>query len=252
MESTPVPETDHGLANPPANEILSIQLRPDGLSFAYREGEEVKSATIHIPAEKVLTGFDFVFSAAEWPSKTFSSVRVCVPTDAAVLIPAALTRPENDTEFFASLGYPDDPGARIFAQSVPEGRVLLHGVCEMVFQPLFDKYGEKVTFYHPLAVNLAQPETNETVLSVDWAGGYACHTLRKENQLLFCDVFPGENPADVLFQVNRIVVSNKIGAFRTVCSGDQAGALRETLSAHYRNVELHPDGEDRNLLFPFR
>lgn len=247
----PVCETNHGLTVPSGNEILSIQLRPDGLSFASAEKGELRSSGMHIPAEKREAGFEYAFACAEWPAKPFSSVQVCVPTECAVVIPAELNDPGQYGALMTALGYADDPGAHIFAQACPGGRVLLHGVCETIVCPLKEKYGDALSFYHPLFVSLSQMEEKSTVLRIDGAGGYGNFTLTNGGSLLFADVFPLNSEADLLLMVNRIIVSNKIGSFRIVCSGKNCQANTAMLSRHYREVNVHPQGEFRNLLFPF-
>jgi len=247
----PVSETNHGLIVPSGNEILSIQLRPDGLSFAYTEKGELRSFVVHIPVEKREAGFEYVFSRAEWPAKTFSSVRVCVPTDCAVLVPEDLNDQGQYGTLMTALGYADDPGGHIFAQSCPGGKVLLHAVCETIIRPLTGRYGDALSFYHPLYVSLSQQEEKSTILRIDRAGGYGNFTLTNGGNLLFADVFPLENEADLLLMVNRIIVSNKIGSFRIICSGENSEANVAFLSLHYREVAVHPQGEFRNLLYPF-
>ena len=247
----PVSEICHGLTVPSGNEILSIQLRPDGLSFACAEKGELRSSVVRIPAEKREAGFEYFFSCAKWPEKAFSSVQVCVPTECVLLIPAELNDPERYGGLMAALGYGDDPGAHIFAQACPEGQVLLHAVCETVVRPLTEKYGDSLSFYHPLFVSLAQPGENSTILRIDGAGGYGNFTLTNGKNILFTDVFPWTGEADLLLMVNRIIVSNKIGSFRIICSGENSDANAALLSRHYREVGVHPQGEFRDLLYPF-
>ena len=251
MRNQPVSETNHGLART-GKEILSIQLRPDGLSFASWKEGNIESVHIDIPAEYTADGFDYVFSSPLWPDRAFTSVWISVPTQYAVLIPAELNRADQYALCMNTLGYPEDSHAHILPLICPAERVLLHAVCDSVMRPLSDKYGNTVHFFHPLYVNLAQTGEKETILQVDCAGGYGNITLNSGDELLFADVFPLENEAALLLAVNRIIVANKVGALRIVCSGEDSQRHVELFNHHYRNVTVHPDSEQRNLLFPFR
>ena len=252
MKQQPVSEQNHGLAVQPGNEILSILLRPDGLSFAFFEQGEMRSGTIKLPADRPEAGFDFVFSSAEWPRSAFAKVWVCVPAECAVLVPEALDQPEKYGRIVASLGYPEDPGACLLSLPCPGNKVLLHAVCKEVLLPLSEKYGEALSFFHPLYAGLCrQPKEKGTVLEVNCAGGYVNFTLTNGQELLWADVFPATRKADLLLAVNRIVVTGKISSFHVVCSGDRAEENATLLGRHYRPVSVHPDGENRNLFFPF-
>jgi len=249
MKNQPVSQADRPLAPRAGKEILSIQLRPDGLSFAYAEENEVKSGTIRLPAENPEAGFDSIFSSGQWPGKSFSEVSVCVPSDCAVLIPEELNLPEKYSSIVAALGYAEDPGARLLPLSCPGGLVLLHAVCNRVITPLSDKYGDNISFLHPLYISLCQPEDKNTTLYIDCAGGYGNFTLKAGGDLLFADVFPLKNEASLLLAVNRIIVANKVGALQIICSGDGCESNHTVFSRHFRNVSVHPQGESRNLLF---
>ena len=252
MEQQPVSGENCGLASSPGHEILSIRLRPDGLSFACFERGELKSGTVPFLAWIAPeNGFDAAFSSAEWPCADFSEVWACIPTDCAALIPRELNLPENHRQFMASLGFPDAPGMQPSACSCPGNMVLLHAVRETVMRSLTDKYGDALALTHPLYVNLCQPEEPGSVLCVDYAGGYGNFTLKKGGKLVFADVFPASNRAALLFAVNRIVTTSEDDSLRIVCSGENAQTHAALLRRHYRNVSVHPHGEDRNLLFPW-
>lgn len=252
MNGNPVPETDHRPASLSGNEILSIRLQPDGLSFAYPDQTGIHSAGIPLRPDHPTDALRQALSAPEWPKADFRAVKVCVPSAKALLIPAEADLPGFREKIASGSDLAAEEEAVILSAPADADKALLFAVCPKVLTPFRERYGETVSFFHPLLVNLSQPETKETLLQIDIAGGYASHTLTADSRCLFCDVFPGENPADILFQVNRIIVSNKIGTFRIVCSGEKAHALSESLSNHYRNVSVHPDGENRNLFFPFR
>lgn len=251
MAQKPVSETTHGLAVPPGHEILSIQLRPDGLSFAHVENGALKTAVLPTPADHP-DGLRAICSAPEWPKRKFDAVRVCVPTDRAILIPAELDCPGKYDALFSALGYPPAPDARILALACGNDQILLHTVQDAVIRSLTELFGESLAFYHPLSANLGQPESEGTVIRLDEAAGYGNYTVTNGSELLLADVFPLNSDADLLLQVNRLVVAGKLGSFRIVCSGDRCQSNAETLARHYRQVELHPDGENRNLYHPMR
>ena len=157
------------------------------------------------------------------------------------MIPVELNRPEFFGRFFTAMGYADNPSLRIVARPAGD-KILLYRVPE----------AEKEIPVHPLAVSLSQPEEKGNVLRIDTTGKITGYTLHHDGKLLFADVFPAADKASVLLAVNRIVVANKIGSVRIVCSGENCKAMQEALSRHFRNVELHPDGENRNRLFAAR
>ena len=196
-------------------------------------------------------GLDAVFSTPEWPQREFAEVWLCVPTRAALLIPAELNRPEYYVRFFTALGYADDPETRILAHPAAEG-VLLHGVCEAAWGPLAERFGKKLSFFHPLTVSLGEPPENGTTLYVDIAAGTINYTLNRGGKVLFADVLPSDDEASLLLAVSRIIVAGKVGALRIVCSGEGCEAAQAQLSKHYRDVSVHSDGENRNLFFPLR
>jgi hypothetical protein len=228
---------------------MSILLRPDGLSFACCRSGQIHSETIRLPEENCQIGFEAVFFDPRWPAEAFAEVWVGVPTECALLIPAEIDCPEQYATLLTSFGWPVDPGARILADPIGE-KVVLHGVCDDVFLPLSEKFGNRLNFFHPLTVSLLQPEEEGMVLRIDAVGGIGNYTLSRGRELLFADVFPLNNEASLLLTVNRIIVTGKIGVLRIVCSGEHCEDHCALLSRHYRNVSVHPDGENRNLFFP--
>lgn len=249
MGNRPVGEQqDHGLAVRPEEIRLSIQLRPDGLSYARTEDGRLRRDDLSFDPEH----FRETLASDKWPSGDFSEVKVCVPTDRAVLVPAEADRPEKRGSFFESLGFLPEPSSRIFASPCGDETMLLVAVCEQVAAPLQERYGETLSFYHPLQVSLSRPIDRPAILRIDSAGGYGSFTLHSAGNLLLADVYPLAGEADLLLCVNRIIVSNKIGPCRIVCSGDRADAAAALLARFSRDVAVDPDEENRNLFFPFR
>ena len=229
------------------HERVSILLRRDGLSFAWcKPGErEVRTETIERPQG----GFDALFTDSRWPQEEFAEVWLCVPTECAVLIPAEFDRPEMYGQFLAASGYGHDPAARVLADPIDD-KVLLHGVCEEVMAPLSERFGDRLTVFHPLAVSFRQPVEEGAVLRVDCADGLGCFTLSRGGELRFADVFPIENDAALLLIVNRILAENPADTIRIVCSGERCEAYGALLGSQSHHVATHPDGEWRNLFFP--
>ncbi len=155
-----------------------------------------------------------------------------------VLIPEELNRPEYYGRFFSAMGYGDEPQSPVEAWPVGDKVLLLRNVPQG--QP------------HPLAVSLSQPETGGNLLQVDLSGETANYTLHSNGKLLFADILPAVDEASVLLAVNRIVVAHKLGAVRIVCSGEGCQRMQTTLARHFRNVGVHPDGENRNRHFVVR
>lgn len=237
----------------PANKAnLSIRLRPDGFSFAWAEDGRIRTIHIDIPDENPTGGLHKALFGSEWPDRQFERIHVCVPTDKAVLIPSEMDRPESYEAYMTGTGISVSEDTRILSASVSNDKTLLYAVCEQVMAPLKERFGEKLVFFHPLYVNLTQPAEKGNRLLIDRAGGYAHYTLASNESLLFCDVFPAENDDAILFHVNRIIVLNKIGSFSIRCSGDRLDATAGMLSGYYKEVGIHPDGEQRNLYFPLR
>jgi len=231
-------------------EILSIQLRPDGLSFAYRDGEETVDKHISRQGSEPATGWKTATDSPEWPAREFDRVIVCAPTDQAVVVPATIHEQEQQAAYLESLGYRLAPDTQFVTNPAGSDSVVLFAVEGTMGRAIGERF-ETVEYTHPLAINLMQPATKETVLRVDRAAGYGAFTLHQGQELLFADVIPIGSDADLLLTVNRIIVTGKVGAFRIVCSGDRAEETCALLAAHYRQVGIHGAGESRNLLHPF-
>jgi hypothetical protein len=247
MDSVPVGESNRG-SDASVSNRLSIQFRLDGLSYALVQGGQVQVNRLTFSQEELLEAL-----AADNLSTDVDAVWVCVPTRRAVLIPAEWDRPEKRADYLRALGFPVDQNARIQAFSAGENRTLLFAVDEAVAEPLEEKYGAKVAFYHPLGVSVvAGDEAAGSILRVDTAGETGSFTLTSAGKLLLAEVYPLTSENELLLSVNRTIAAHPIGRLRIVCSGDRAESYAATLARFYREVTVDPDGENRNLLFAFR
>ncbi|MCD8186682.1 MAG: DUF3822 family protein [Rikenellaceae bacterium] len=251
MKQNPVSDTAHRLAVPPGKEILSIQLRPDGLSYAWTEQGVIQSAALTIPKGYSVSGMDDAFSRPRWPQRLFSSVQVCVPSPGALLIPEEWNRPEQYDRLLAGAGCPVPPGSQVMTASCPDHRAVLFSVCRPAVESLRKRYGQLIRFYHPLAVNLRQPKEQSTLLYIDRAGGTLTVSLSRGNELCYADVFPAEKDTEAVLIANRILETREIGACRIVVSGDGCTEMAAGLRRYYPEVILHPENENRNLFFPW-
>ncbi|MDR0955309.1 MAG: DUF3822 family protein [Rikenellaceae bacterium] len=242
----PVGESNRG-SDVSVSNRLSIQLRLDGLSYALVQGGQVQVNHLTFRMEELPKAL-----AADDLSADFSAVWVCVPTRRTVLIPSEWDRPEKRADYLRVLGFPVDQNARVLTFAAGENRTLLFAVDDAVAEPLEEKYGEKLAFYHPLGVSLTTgDDAAGSTLRIDAAGETGSFTLTSARKLLLAEVYPLTSENELLLSVNRTIAAHPIGRLRIVCSGDRAESSAALLAQFYREVTVDPDGENRNLLFPF-
>lgn len=216
---------------------MSILLRRDGFSLARCKDGRRGRKTGRIGE---------LLSALDAWADADAEAWVCAPTGRAVLIPGEIA-PQNYGRLLAAQGFAEAPGQRLLASPVGD-KVLLHTIEEAIYEPLAERFGEGLLVLHPLTVSLRQPEEAGAVLQIDCTDGLGSFTFTEGGALLWADVLPVENDASIGVIVGSILAGRT--DVRIVCSGERCKTYPEWLSRSYPVVELHADGEHRNLFFP--
>lgn len=224
--------------SPAASAVLSIRLRPDGLSFA--TARTVGAVAFEGgPYAENLQGALRELAAVE----PFDAVRASLPAAEVAPAPAEYCRPE----LYGFL-WPDAAARGRVPVGIPCGEVALAMTVPADLDALFRaQYGDRFTWWHPLAVSLEYADTG-SVLRIDTAEGrwFACLTLK--GALAAAESLPLENEASLLLGINRLIVLHKVGALRIVCSGERCDDYAAALATYYPDVSVDPFGADRDLL----
>lgn len=252
MGKHPVSETNHGLVMQPEQHKLSIRISPDGLSYAFIEDEKASVSHLRFQGDDLAEELKRIAASfPHWKSKN-QSIRVCVVTDRVALIPEELDQSESYHLLLRTQGTAPDPDARFITTPCGEGRALLYAPDRRFTTLVEAVWGDDVSYVHSLEAGLNQPENEAVSLYVDIEGAWTNMVLCKGPELLFTAVLPFNSGTSVLFAVNRLLISEGVDACRIICSGDNCQANVDLLKNYYHNVSVHPDKEDRNLLFALR
>ena len=181
---------------------LSIRLGPDGLSFSTEEENDNGGVVV-----------------------------LEILTAGTVLVPVEAYVPECKEKYFEACSRALSAGEMI--AEIPCGdSVALAAVDGRVLETVMSRYGGRLRITCPFA----QEPPKGTEIRVTAVKGCSFVTLFYQGKLLCAEALPVDDFPSLLFFVNRLTVSNKLGKVAIVCAGENGRTMAEKFSDYYTEV----------------
>lgn len=217
--------------------ILSIQFALDGLSFAIRHNDAILRTEHHkLNGQKVDSEtVEKILGSSPALSLPYGEVRIIVDNDRICWVPAEFfDRSQAKSYFKTNSIVKGSEDKTVVCRNVPD-MVGLTLIPKDIYRFFKERY-EKVTYSHPLALNLLH-WTNHPGIVLNFTESFVHVTVRYQDCLLFADTFPYRTIADVFYYLH--VINKDIAKENSsiVVAGVMAQKKAKELSEYYKSVE---------------